>query len=186
MKELLEKTGAYQEGHFLLSSGKHSGGYCQCAKLLKDPKMAEKALAIVKEKVEDLDFDTIVGPAMGGIIPAYELGRQLGKKTIFSERKDGEMVFRRGFEIRKGEKILIVEDVVTTGKSSLEVKKAIEELGGEVIGIACIIDRSGDQYDGKLYAGCELEIDTYSSEDCPLCEKGIELIQPGSRDFKKE
>lgn len=185
MKKLLEKTGAYQEGHFLLSSGKHSGGYIQCAKLLQYPDIGEEAISYLIEELKDLEFDTVVGPAMGGIIAAYELGRQMGKKTIFSERQDGEMTFRRGFRIEPDEKYLIVEDVVTTGKSAKEVQKVIEDLGGEVVGIASIIDRSGGDGTEDLYSGVKLEIEAYTPEECPLCKEGVPLIQPGSRDFNK-
>ena len=127
----LKEVGALLEGHFLLSSGRHSNRYCQCAKLLQYPDKAEKVLKIVAEKLKNIDFDIVVGPAMGGIVVSYELARQLGKPGIFAERQDGEMTLRRGFEIKKGQKVVISEDVITTGKSSLEVAKVIEELGGD-------------------------------------------------------
>ena len=142
LKELLKETGALLEGHFLLSSGKHSDGYVQCAKLLMYPDKAEKAIEIIAEKLKDIDFDIVVGPAMGGIIVSYELARQLGKPSIFVEREDGEMTLRRGFDIKPGQRVLITEDVVTTGKSSYEAIKVVEDNGGEVVGIACVVDRS--------------------------------------------
>ena len=139
--KLLKDTGALMEGHFLLSSGKHSDGYVQCAKLLVYPDKAEKAVELIVDKLENVDFDMVVGPAMGGIIVSYELARQTRRPSIFVEREEGQMKLRRGFSIRKGQKVLIAEDVVTTGKSSYEAIKVVEEQGGEVIGIACIVDR---------------------------------------------
>lgn len=184
--EVLKSTEALLEGHFLLSSGKHSNRYVQCAKVLKNPVHAEIVLKPVVEKVRDLSIDLIVGPAMGGIIVAYEMGRQLGKEAIFTERKDGEMQLRRGFEIKKGDRILITEDVVTTGKSTLEVKKLLEELGGIVIGVACIVDRRGAEEDLgiPLYSSVKLEIKSYDANNCPICEKGLKIEKPGSREEK--
>ncbi|MCD3327459.1 orotate phosphoribosyltransferase, partial [Clostridium botulinum D/C] len=132
--EILKEVGALLEGHFLLSSGRHSNRYVQCARLLQYPDRAEKVLSVIHDKVKDLDFDIVLGPAMGGVIVAYELGRQIGKPAIFTERVDGKMALRRGFEIQKGQKVLITEDVVTTGKSSMETAEVIKSLGGEVIG----------------------------------------------------
>lgn len=179
--DLLKETGAFLEGHFLLSSGRHSNRYVQCAKLLQYPEKAEKVLNITVEKLKDKKFDIVVGPAMGGIVVAYELGRQLGLPAIFAEREEGIMTFRRGFTIEKGQKVLIGEDVVTTGKSSLEVAKVIEDLGGIVEGIACIVDRSEKDLGYPVYSATKLKIDTYTKEECPLCKEGIPYIKPGSR-----
>lgn len=181
--EILKESDALLEGHFLLSSGKHSNRYCQCAKLLQYPDKAEKAISIVKDKVESLNLDLIVGPAMGGITAAYELGRQLGIKAIFTERENNVMTLRRGFEIKPGERILIMEDVVTTGKSSMETAKALEDLGGIVVGIGCIVDRKVSQTQLPIYSSVELFFETYDEEICPMCEKGIDLVKPGSRKF---
>lgn len=184
--DILKECSALLEGHFLLSSGRHSDKYCQCAKLLQYPDKAEKVLSVVADKIKDLDFDMIVGPAMGGIIVSYELGRQLKKPSIFTERQDGVMTLRRGFEIKKGQKVIISEDVVTTGKSSLEVAKLIEELGGEVVAICCIVDRRDDNtklpYD--LYSSVKIDVKSYDKDSCPLCKKGLEYIKPGSRNIK--
>ncbi len=182
--ELLRESEALLEGHFLLSSGKHSDGYVQCAKLLQYPDKAEKALEEVANKVKDLDIDMVVGPAMGGIIVAYELGRQLGKPAIFTERVDGKMTVKRGFNIEKGQKILIAEDVVTTGKSAYEAIKAIEDLGGEIVGIACLANRTSGEMKYPLYYGAKLDISTFDPEDCPLCKKGSQIQKPGSRNLK--
>ncbi|EQB89358.1 orotate phosphoribosyltransferase [Clostridium punense] len=184
--DTLIECGALLEGHFLLSSGMHSNRYCQCARLLQYPDKAEKVLSVVRDKVKDLEVDLLVGPAMGGIIVAYELARQLKKPGIFTERKDGEMTLSRGFEVKKGQKVLITEDVITTGKSTLEVIKVLEELGAEVVGVCCIVDRRSEdcklQY--PVYGACKLDIETYHKEECPLCKEGVPYVKPGSRNIK--
>ncbi|AAO36851.1 orotate phosphoribosyltransferase [Clostridium tetani] len=184
--DILKECSALLEGHFLLSSGRHSDKYCQCAKLLQYPDKAEKVLKVVVDKIKDLDFDMVVGPAMGGIIVAYELGRQLKKPNIFTERQEGVMTLRRGFEIQKGKKVIITEDVVTTGKSSLEVAKLIEKLGGEVVAICSIVDRRDDNIElpYNLYSSVKIDVKSYEEKDCPLCKEGLEYIKPGSRNIK--
>lgn len=182
--ELLKESGALLEGHFLLSSGKHSDRYIQCAKLLQYPKMAEKALEPVVEKLKDLDFDIVVGPAMGGIVVAYELGRQLNKPAIFTEREEGKMTIKRGFIIKEDQRVLIAEDVVTTGKSAYEAIKVVEEQGAIVVGIASIVDRTKGDIKYPLYSGTKLEINTYDKEDCPMCLDEKKIIKPGSRNIK--
>lgn len=188
IKAILKETEAFLEGHFLLSSGRHSGEYVQCAKVLRFPDQAAKVLAPVAKMLNELEVDVIVGPAMGGVIVAYELGRQCGKEALFTERKDGEMQLRRGFQLKPGAKIIIAEDVVTTGKSTVETKKALEKLGGVVVGLACIADRrpAGFDLDFPVYAAIELAIESYEPDECPLCKAGeIELVKPGSREMKK-
>lgn len=182
--DILKESGALLEGHFLLSSGRHSNRYCQCAKLLQYTDKAEKVLSVVTEQIKDIDFDVVVGPAMGGIIVAYEIGRQTGKPAIFTERVDGKMELRRGFEIEKGQKVLITEDVVTTGKSSLETIEILKELGAEVIGICCIVDRGSSNIDYPIYSSIKLEIESYEPTECPLCKAGTAYIKPGSRNIK--
>ena len=184
--DILKECDALLEGHFLLSSGRHSDKYCQCAKLLQYPDKAEKVLKVVSEKLKDVEFDLVVGPAMGGIVVAYELARQLKKPGIFSERQDGVMTLRRGFEIKKGQKVIISEDVITTGKSSLEVVKLIEELGGEVIGLSCIVDRRDEnvKLPYPIYSAVKIDVKSYDSETCPLCKEGIPYVKPGSRNIK--
>lgn len=180
--ELLRDCGALLDGHFLLSSGRHSDRYVQCAKLLRYPDKAEAMLSSVAHAIRKMDPDLLVGPAMGGIIVAYELGRQVGKEAIFAERVDNQMSIRRGFEIKPGTKVVICEDVITTGKSSFEVKAVLEELGAEVMAIACIIDRSGDTPLGMpTFSSLQLDITTYEKEQCPLCKQGIPVVKPGSR-----
>ena len=176
--EILKKSDALLEGHFLLSSGKHSNRYVQCAKVLRFPQYAEQVLSTVVEQIKDLDIDLVVGPAMGGVIVSYELGRQLNKETVFTERKDGVMELRRGFEVKPGAKIIIAEDVVTTGKSTIETK--------EVIGVACIANRTSKDIGMPIYSAIKLDIQVHDADECPLCKEGnIELVKPGSREFKE-
>ncbi|MFR4808652.1 MAG: orotate phosphoribosyltransferase, partial [Peptostreptococcus anaerobius] len=170
--EILKECDALLEGHFLLSSGKHSNRYVQCAKVLRYPDQAAKVLSLVVDKIKDLDIDLVVGPAMGGVVVSYELGRQLGKEAVFTERKDNVMELRRGFEVKPGAKIIIAEDVVTTGKSTKETKKVLEDLGGEVIGVACIANRTKDDIGMPIYSAIDLDIQVYESDACPLCEEG--------------
>ena len=187
---LLEKTGAFLSGHFLLSSGRHGDSYFQCAKLLEYPDMAAEALsdlALEIRKAMDegrIKVDAIVGPAMGGIIVAYELARQLGLPAFFTERDDsGQMTLRRGFEIREGQNLLIAEDVVTTAKSSGEAAKALEERGGKIAALACIVDRRSPSIEipWPIFSACKIEAESWEEKDCDLCKKGIPLVKPGSR-----
>ena len=184
--DILKKSDALLEGHFLLSSGKHSNRYIQCAKVLRFPQYAEAVLSTVVEQIKDLNIDLVVGPAMGGVIVSYELGRQLNKETVFTERKDGVMELRRGFEVKPGARIIIAEDVVTTGKSTIETKKALEALGGEVIGVACIANRTNDDIGMPIYSAIKLDIQVHDANECPLCKEGkLKLVKPGSREFKE-
>ena len=180
---ILKECEAFLEGHFLLSSGLHSGGYCQCAKLLRFPDKAEKVLSAVVEQVRALGVTKVCGPAMGGVIVSYELARQLGTESIFTERKDGVMQLRRGFCVGEGDRVLISEDVVTTGKSTLETIEALTSLGASVIGVACIADRSRGQsaLTIPIYSAVKLDFPTYEADACPLCKAGLALVKPGSR-----
>ncbi len=184
MIEILKECDALLEGHFLLTSGKHSNRYVQCAKVLRYPDKAEKILAPVAEKLKELDLDLLVGPAMGGILVAYELGRQLDLEAIFTERVDGRMELRRGFEIKEGQRVAICEDVITTAKSSLEVKELIERFGAKVVAFASIIDRTGGKTEVDIISAVKLSIDAYEPQDCPLCKEGIPYVKPGSRNIK--
>jgi len=187
-----ESAGAIIRGHFVLSSGLHSDTYMQCARALMDPKRAEKLCSALAEKIEEKigrnSIDMIVAPATGGIVVGYEMGRQLGIITIFCEREDGKFVLRRGFEIPKGARVLIVEDVVTTGKSSLETVICVQENGGKVIGEACLINRSGmsDPLDGiPLIPLAEITVKTYHEVEVPDSLKAVPAVKPGSRWLKK-
>lgn len=183
--DTLVETGALLEGHFLLSSGKHSNRYCQCARLLQYPDKAKKVLNLVVEKIKDIDFDVVVGPAMGGVIVAYEIARQLGKTAIFTERREGIMTLSR-FEVAKGTKVIISEDVVTTGKSTMEVIEVLGKLGAEVVGVCSIVDRRSDDCKLKLplYSAIKLNIETFDADECPLCKKQVPYVKPGSRIIK--
>ncbi|MBR6334064.1 MAG: orotate phosphoribosyltransferase [Bacteroidales bacterium] len=179
----LKQSEALLEGHFPLSSGRHSDRYCQCAKLLQYPDRAERVIKVITEQVKDLNIDMVVGPAMGGIIVAYELGRQLGKPAIFTERVDNVMTLRRGFEVKPGQRLLITEDVVTTGKSSLETIEVLKSFGAEVIGIACLVDRSANALPYPVYSATKLNIQSWEADECPLCKEGKPYVKPGSRKF---
>ena len=181
--KILKESEAFLEGHFLLSSGKHSGGYCQCAHLLRFPDKAATVLSDVAEQLKDIHIDKVCGPAMGGVIVAYELGRQLGVESIFTERVDNVMTLKR-FSVNKGDKIIITEDVITTGKSTMETVKVLEDLGAEVIGVACIADRRASNCVLTLpvYSAVKLNIEAYDADNCPLCKEGkLKLVKPGSR-----
>jgi orotate phosphoribosyltransferase len=187
---LLKQSGALLEGHFLLSSGRHGDRYFQCAKLLEHPERVEAALSALSEtirvdmKAGKLEIDAVVGPAMGGIIVAYELGCQLGLPAFFTERDEtGVMTLRRGFEVKKGQRILIAEDVVTTAKSSGECAETLEEMGAQIAALACIVDRRAQtaELPWPFYPACRIEAATWDQADCELCKKDIPLVKPGSR-----
>lgn len=182
--DILREAGALLEGHFLLSSGRHSNRYVQCARLMQYPNKAEAVIKVIADKLKGIDFDVVVGPAMGGIIVAYELARQLGKPAMFTERENGIMALRRGFIVEKGQKVLIAEDVVTTGKSSIETAEVIKSLGGSVVGIACIADRENTNVGYPVYSSIKLDIESWEKEECPMCREGIPYIKPGSRGIK--
>lgn len=181
---LFTQSGARLEGHFLLTSGKHSGEYMQCAKLFVEPKTSKQLCSALADKLKELKIDYVVSPAIGGIVMGYEMACQLGCKNYFAERgSDNEFTLRRGFEIKKGDKVLIVEDVVTTGGSVKEVIALMEQLGAEIIGVASIVDRSNGKVDfGYPYFSLlSLDIKAYEKENCPLCKEDIPLVKPGSR-----
>lgn len=181
LKHLLEETGALLKGHFILTSGMHTDTYIQCAKLLQYPDKAEEFLTPLAERLKDLDLDIIVGPAMGGIVVSYELGRQLGLPAIFVERENGIITLRRGFEIKEGARALIAEDVVTTGKSSMEAIEVVQKAGGQVVAIASLIDRTHEDLAYPLYSVERFDIEVVDPEDCDLCKAGIPAVKPGSR-----
>lgn len=191
--EILKKTGALLEGHFILSSGLHSTNYVQCAKVFEYPEYGEEIGELIAKKVLDagVKVDVVVGPALGGVIVAYEVSRKLKSRAIFTEREDNIMKLRRGFEIHEKENVLVVEDVVTTGKSTLEVVEVVESSGGQIVGFASVINRSGmenpfenlnEKFKGKPYFYLvKFDFPTYKPEDCPLCKSGIPAVKPGSR-----
>jgi len=186
VKKLFEEKNALLSGHFLLSSGLHSDTYFQSALILQHPAdasvlaggIAQKIKAAIKE-----DIDLVVSPALGGIVIGQEMGRALNKRAIFCERVDGKLVLRRGFSIKKGERILVVEDVVTTGLSTREVIEVVSGLGGNVVCCASLVDRSGGKvnFGVPLISLLSLEVKSYKAEECPMCKAGSSPIKPGSR-----
>ena len=187
--KILKETKALLEGHFILSSGLHSDQYVQCAKLLSHPKKAELICSSLCEKIKK-DFDNIniiLSPAIGGIVVGYEIGRQLSIETIFAERSEGKFNLRRGFEIPKNSNVLVVEDVITTGKSALECSKLIKDSKANLAGYSCIIDRSNENSKIKesIISQVKLKIDTFKNTDLPEKLKKIKPIEPGSRNLSK-
>ncbi len=185
--KILKETDALLEGHFILSSGLHSEKYIQCAQLLSKPKKAKFICESLAEKIRKnfKKIDLLLSPAVGGIIIGYEIGRILNIETIFAERVNEIFSLRRGFKINKGQKILILEDVITTGKSSLECSNLATKTGAEIVGYACLIDRSAGttNIDKKIISQVEIQIPTYSEENLPKHLKGIKAIKPGSRNL---
>ncbi len=185
--KILKETNALIEGHFILSSGLHSSKYIQCAQLMSKPNQAIKICESLAKKIktEIENFDLILSPAMGGIVVGYELGKILNKQSIFSERVNGVFKLRRNFQIKKGIKVLIVEDVITTGKSSLECSKLVKENNADIVGFACIIDRSNGKSEikDKIISQIELNIPTYKKDNLPKELLSIEAVKPGSRNL---
>lgn len=171
------------EGHFLLTSGRHSDKYMQCAKLFQYSDVSEKICAQLAEQFSDMKIDLVVGPAIGGIIMAYEMARQLGVKNIFAERENGKMTLRRGFSVEKGTRVLVTEDVVTTGGSVKEVIALLTEMGAEVVGVGSVVDRSAGKVDFGVpfRAVLSMEVRSYEADECPICKTGMPLVKPGSR-----
>lgn len=180
---IFEETEALLRGHFRLTSGRHSDTYFQCAKVLQYPPHCEKICSDLADFFRNFEIDTVIAPAIGGIVVAQEVGRQLNKKNFWAEREDKTLTLRRGFSIQPGEKCLVCEDVVTTGGSVFEVMDIVKSRGGEVVGVAYIVDRSN----GKISFGVpqksvvSLDVVSFEPESCPLCSQKIPLIKPGSR-----
>ncbi|MBP8629790.1 MAG: orotate phosphoribosyltransferase [Negativicutes bacterium] len=184
VKELFIKTGAIMEGHFLLTSGLHSPLYVEKFQVLQHPKYTEQLCIALAEKFLEDNIEVVVGPITGGILLAHEVGKRLGTRAIFTERENGKMTLRRGFVIKPGERVLIVEDIVTTGGSIKEVLDVVVEQGGIPVGIGMLVDRSG----GKASFGevpykalLNLDVTTYDPSNCPLCKENINMTKRGSR-----
>jgi orotate phosphoribosyltransferase len=184
---IFRETGALLEGHFQLTSGLHSPQYFQCAKVLQYPRYTEELCGEIARQFTVSDVDVVIAPALGGIVVGQEVGRQLGVRTMFTERKDGAMQLRRGFEIKKNERVLVCEDVVTTGGSVLEVIRIVKEQGGIIRGVGCIVDRSNGRVKfgiddrGKQYSLLQMDVIAYTADECPLCKQSVALVKPGSR-----
>ena len=183
VKQLLIDFDGLLNGHFCLTSGLHSDTYFQCAKLYQYPPVVKTLAQELAKKLKGLEFDNIVAPAIGAIIFGYEVAAAADKRNLFVERKDGQMQLRRGYILKKGERVLIVEDVITTARTIFETMDALKEFEVEVAGVACIVDRSAGKLKDKLNITSLLQVDpvTYTPEECPLCKLGIELTKPGSR-----
>ncbi len=184
--EIFMSSGALMEGHFLLTSGRHSPSYFQCAKVLQYPKYLSLFANELTKKFESIEIETVISPAVGGIVIGTEVGRQLGVRTIFSERKDGKMTLRRGFSVKTGEKILIVEDVITTGSSVKEVQQLVEQSGGEIVGVTTIVDRSNGvvKLHKNQFTILMMEAISYVENELPDSLKKIPIEKPGSRELK--
>jgi orotate phosphoribosyltransferase len=181
--ERFRRVGALLEGHFRLTSGLHSPGYMQCALVLQHPGEAEACGAEIAAKVRDLNAQVVLSPALGGIVIGQEVGRALGVRAIFAERQDSKLTLRRGFSLEPGERVLVVEDVVTTGKSTRETIEVARAAGATVVGAAAIIDRSAGQQslDVPFRALATVSLPTYEPASCPLCAAGQPVVKPGSR-----
>lgn len=200
LDQIYKENGAFLQGHFLLSSGKHSGFYLQSAKILESPRLAKRLCIELGKVISEakVEFDSICSPALGGVLAGYELASVCDKRFIFTERVNGVMTLRRGFELKKGEKFIICEDIITTGGSALESAKIIKSLGGEIVGFAALANRGFCKVANlnfvpkntnqakvpsnlPLFALGNFEFDIYEPENCPFCKSGSKAVKPGSR-----
>ncbi|MDK2821674.1 MAG: orotate phosphoribosyltransferase [Clostridia bacterium] len=181
--EIFRRTGVLCKGHFVLTSGLHSNQYLQCAKVQQFPEENEILCKELAERFKEENIDTVIGPAIGAIIMSYEVARNLGTKALFAERENGVMMLRRGFDIKPGERVLVVEDVITTGGSVKEVIDLVKQKGAVPVGVGVLVDRSGGCADlgVPVKALTTFDIETFKPESCPLCEQGIPAVKPGSR-----
>ena len=181
--DLYRRSGALLEGHFRLTSGLHSPGYLQCALVLQHPQHAEALGRAIADRVRDVRADVVLSPALGGVVIGQEVGRALGVRAIFAERQDGKLALRRGFTLATTDRVLVVEDVMTTGGSTRETIEVAKAAGGQVVGAASIVDRGGGtiRLDVPFTALLEIALPTYDPEQCPLCAQGLPVVKPGSR-----
>jgi orotate phosphoribosyltransferase len=181
--DLLRRSGALLEGHFRLSSGLHSSGYLQCALVLQHPQLAERLGRALADRARQLGATVVLSPALGGVVIGQEVGRALDVRAIFAERQDGALTLRRGFVLADNDRVLVVEDVLTTGGSTRETIQVARSTGAHVVGAAAIVDRSGGSagFDVPFIALLEMSLPTYEPGNCPLCEQGIAVVKPGSR-----
>ena len=184
--EIFQKTGALLEGHFILTSGRHSPTYFQCAKVLQYPEYLQKFSNEIINHFQDIDIDIVITPAVGGIVLGTEIGRQLNKQTVFAEREQGVMTLRRGFEITPESNVLVIEDVITTGGSVNEVIELVKDSGAKVVGVGVLVDRSGGKVKlhEKQFCVTELEAVSYGDDEIPDDLANIPVLKPGSRSLK--
>jgi orotate phosphoribosyltransferase len=183
VQAVLQQAGVYKHGHFQFTSGLHSDIYLEKFQVMQYPKYTEILCKEMAQRTKHLEPDVVIGPAVGGIILAYELGRQLGRRALFTERVEGKMQLRRGFSVAPGERVLLVEDIVTTGGSAREVLEAIAPLKAQVVGITCLVDRSDGQvqFPVDFYPLLSMDIKSWDPKECPMCKQGVPLVIPGSR-----
>ena len=181
--QIFRETDALLDGHFLLTSGLHSPHYFQCAKVLQYPQYLHLFSGEIAKHFEDSEIELVISPAIGGIVVGTEVGRMLEARTIFAERENGVMSLRRGFGIKKGERVLAVEDVVTTGGSVKEIIQLVEKAGATLAGVGYIVDRSSGKttFNAKTFSVLQMDVVTYTPESCPLCKLGTPAVKPGSR-----
>lgn len=183
--DIMKNEGVLLEGHFLLSSGKHSNKYLQCAKIFKKSNVSEFLCKKLAEVFADYGVEVVVGPALGAVIMSYEVSRHLGAENLFAERENGKMTLRRGFEVHKGQRVLLVEDVVTTGGSLREVMSVMNDCGADIVGVGCIVDRTGGEIDfGVPFKSViSMKVECFDTHNCPECQKSLPLIKPGSKNL---
>jgi orotate phosphoribosyltransferase len=188
--DLFRRSGALLEGHFRLTSGLHSSGYLQCALVLQHPAHAEALGRAIAERTRSLRPTAVLSPALGGVVIGHEVGRALGVRAFFAERQDGELTLRRGFVVAENDRVLVVEDVLTTGGSTRETMQVARASGGQVVGAASIVNRSGPStgsgqsaalFDVPFASLLDIDLPTYEPDKCPLCAKGLPVVKPGSR-----
>ncbi len=181
--EIFRSSGALLEGHFILTSGKHSDRYFQCAKVLQYPEHARALCGVIADAFRGEKIDVVIAPAVGGIVVGYEVAAQLGARGIFAEREDGKMTLRRGFALAPGERVLVCEDVTTTGGSVNEIIALVNAAGAELVGVGCVVDRSGGAFSpAPRFVSCmAMSAATYPPDACPLCASGSPAVKPGSR-----
>src|SRR6476660_8179768 len=181
--DLFRRSGALLDGHFRLTSGLHSSGYLQCALVLQHPRSAESLGRALADRVAALRATAVLSPALGGIVIGHEVGRALGVRALFAERQDGVLMLRRGFMLSESDRVLVVEDVLTTGGSTRETMQVATAAGGQVVGVASIVDRSGGtaSFDVPYRALLPVDLPTYQPDECPLCAQGLPVVKPGSR-----
>jgi orotate phosphoribosyltransferase len=181
--DLFRRSGALLEGHFRLTSGLHSSGYLQCALVLQHPAHAEALGRAIADRTRSLRPTAVLSPALGGVVIGHEVGRALGVRALFAERQDGELTLRRGFMIAENDRVLVVEDVLTTGGSTRETMQVARASGGQVVGAASIVNRSGGraEFDVPFASLLDVDLPTYEPDKCPLCARGLPVVKPGSR-----
>ena len=181
--DLFRRSGALLEGHFRLTSGLHSSGYLQCALVLQHPAHAEVLGRAIADRTRSLRPTAVLSPALGGVVIGHEVGRALGVRALFAERQDGELTLRRGFVIAENDRVLVVEDVLTTGGSTRETMQVARASGGQVVGAASIVNRSGGraEFDVPFASLLDIDLPTYEPDKCPLCAQGLPVVKPGSR-----